>query len=247
MFCVGISYVKSVYKVDGETLHPTVRNEEWWMLRLVAAGALGIKKYGRYIYGTWSDNLKIPPTDSVILVGNGPGVLLEKNGEKIDKFDHVIRFNNYTTEGFEEYVGSKITLWSTYFRGILKPDMFNRVISIHERSTMPDTVDESFLIPSVFFNHSRKLVQDRVSFSSGFETDPHVILATSGFIIAHYLLEIVGVEKVHLVGFDHFSKENSRQHHYWMNKAFGRPREHNGDVESVMFAELEKAGRVEYL
>jgi hypothetical protein len=246
-FCVGISYVKSVNKVNGEPLHPTVRTEDWWINRLIAAGALGIKKYGKYIYGRWSDRLIIPPLDSVILVGNGPSVLDRKLGSEIDQFDHVIRFNNYTTEGYEDYVGSKTSLWSSHFRGVSNPSSFNRVISIHENATIPNTVESSFFIPRIFYNKSRKLVQDRVYLNSGFRVDPHVTLATSGFIIAHYLLEVIGVDKIHLIGFDHFSKANSKKHHYWIDKGFGKPKEHNGEVESMMFAELEEAQRVVYL
>ncbi len=44
---------------------------------------------------------------NVILVGNGKSVLDKKLGTDIDKFDIVVRFNNFQLEGFEEYVGSK--------------------------------------------------------------------------------------------------------------------------------------------
>ena len=47
----------------------------------------------------------------VIVVGSAPSVLDEKLGDKIDKFDVVIRFNAYEIEGFEEHVGTKQTIW----------------------------------------------------------------------------------------------------------------------------------------
>lgn len=44
---------------------------------------------------------------SVVVVANGPSVLLTEMGTKIDKFDRVIRVNNFRTKGFEKFVGSK--------------------------------------------------------------------------------------------------------------------------------------------
>jgi len=47
---------------------------------------------------------------SIILVGNSKNVLLQKRGQEIDKFDTVVRFNNFQLEGFEEYVGNKVDI-----------------------------------------------------------------------------------------------------------------------------------------
>jgi 2-polyprenyl-3-methyl-5-hydroxy-6-metoxy-1,4-benzoquinol methylase len=47
-----------------------------------------------------------------LLIGNGPSALARKAGKEVDSFDGVIvRFNNYTTKGFEEYVGSRTDIW----------------------------------------------------------------------------------------------------------------------------------------
>ncbi len=44
---------------------------------------------------------------SIILVGNGSSVLQSKRGQEIDKFDVIVRFNNFQLDGFVENVGSK--------------------------------------------------------------------------------------------------------------------------------------------
>lgn len=49
----------------------------------------------------------------VIIIGNSPSILNHKIGHKIDNYDIVIRINRCVTEGFEEYIGSKIDIWST--------------------------------------------------------------------------------------------------------------------------------------
>ena len=47
----------------------------------------------------------------ILIIANGPSVNKFQYGDIIDKFDNVIRINNYITDGFEEFVGSKITIW----------------------------------------------------------------------------------------------------------------------------------------
>jgi len=46
-----------------------------------------------------------------IIVGNGSSLLDKSNGDIIDSFDNVVRFNAYTIEGFEQHVGTKTTIW----------------------------------------------------------------------------------------------------------------------------------------
>lgn len=45
----------------------------------------------------------------LIVIGNGP--IPYPQGERIDKFDTVIRLSNYKIEGFEELVGTKTDIW----------------------------------------------------------------------------------------------------------------------------------------
>jgi hypothetical protein len=47
---------------------------------------------------------------STILVGNGRSLIGSRLGKKIDKFDTVIRMNNFVTEGFETDVGTKFDI-----------------------------------------------------------------------------------------------------------------------------------------
>ena len=47
----------------------------------------------------------------IILIGNAKGDISIKVGEKIDSFDEVIRFNRFTTENFEDAIGSRCTGW----------------------------------------------------------------------------------------------------------------------------------------
>jgi len=52
---------------------------------------------------------------SIIIVGNGEGVLDKKNGDLIDSFETVVRLGRYVTDGFEDFVGSKTDIISTIY------------------------------------------------------------------------------------------------------------------------------------
>jgi hypothetical protein len=248
-FVFSICHRPSVTTWQGENLHPSVFGETWWMLRIMRAGGSRIEKRGRYITGEWQPPLRIDPDAKVILVGNGPS-LLHAQGEEIDTFDEIVRFNDYQLAGFEQHVGTRTTLWSTFGRKQASPpeQRPDRVIWIHGESGQPGQIPrELYRIPLWFYHELRSSVQRRSWWMSGFAREPGHLLATSGLIVAAWLLQVVGVKKVTLAGFDHFSKEKSRQHHYWLPQSFGKPKEHDGAVEAVMFAELRDQGRVTYL
>lgn len=56
----------------------------------------------------------------IAIVGNGECALTNKNGKFIDSCDYVVRIKNFKTTGFEEYVGTKINIfsskWFSWFR-----------------------------------------------------------------------------------------------------------------------------------
>jgi len=51
---------------------------------------------------------------SVIVVGNGSGVLQKENGHLIDKFDCVIRLGSCKVKGYEKYIGTKTDIYCTH-------------------------------------------------------------------------------------------------------------------------------------
>lgn len=56
---------------------------------------------------------------NILLIGNGPAALSKEMGDAINSFEgEVCRFNNYKTEGFERYIGSRIDVWVTCERNV---------------------------------------------------------------------------------------------------------------------------------
>lgn len=265
-FIFSISYVPSVNTFKGENLHPTVHSENWWIMQIMKAGGSSIQKYGKYIMGAWLPRLVIPANSKVLLVGNGPSVR-QANGKVIDSYDEVIRFNTFhlidksedgkrIVKDWRPNVGSKTTLWSTFGKGTHeqikeRPD---RVIYIHgETGDYGYRAKEEYRLQKWFYNRIGESVRTRKEWLTGLKGDPwrptpqRELIASSGLLVAAWLLQVVQVDKLTLVGFDHFSKDKSKQHHYWLPGPFGRPKEHDGDVEQLMFADLANSGRVEYI
>lgn len=186
--------------------------------------------------------------ESVLLVGNGPSMTTRGDrGEWVDSFDQVIRFNWFAIRGFEKQVGTKTTLWSTFGRGSLPKDddqRPRRAVFIHgdKPKNFAYPVAEAWGVHREFFDEVRERVKTRSKIPA--ESRKKDLLPSSGLVVTLWLLEIHHVPKVDLVGFDHFSKKENGGHHYWINRVFGRPPEHDGDAEAEIFDELEADGRI---
>lgn len=256
-FVFSISHVPSVNKWKGEGLHPTVHSEQWWIIQIMKAGGLSIAKSGRYLTGTWGTPLRIDKGKSVILVGNGPSIM-KADGSKIDAFDEVVRFNEIHLEDkYAGHTGRKLTLWSTFGKGMhtkIAQPYPERVLYIHgETGDYGYKAKEEYKLPRWYYSHVGDCVRARREWEDGLTGDPwrptpeRELIATSGLLVASYLLHVVGVPQITLVGFDHFSKKETRQHHYYNPGPFGRPKEHDGDIEALMFKNLKDKGRIVYM
>lgn len=64
---------------------------------------------------------------NILLIGNGPAALSKEMGDAINSFDgEVCRFNNYKTEGFEQYVGSRTDIWVTCEKNIVQMEKVHK-------------------------------------------------------------------------------------------------------------------------
>jgi|688.fasta_scaffold04801_7 hypothetical protein len=49
----------------------------------------------------------------ICIIGNGVGSIRKENGKFVDSCDEVVRIKNFETRGFEKYIGSKTTIYSS--------------------------------------------------------------------------------------------------------------------------------------
>ncbi len=186
----------------------------------------------------------INPEATCVLVGNGPSVTGSGLGRLIDAHDEVVRFNNYAVAGFEKDVGTRTTLWSTFGKGTkpISGEAAKRAIFIHGDSGNPTLpMEATYRIERRFYEAMRKELRQVSCHRNAAKINP-----TSGFLVTRWLLEC-GVKRLHLAGFDHFTKHASSKHHYWNDKAFGRPYDHDGDAEARLLQPYVRMGRLRYL
>lgn len=56
-FIFSISYVDSIYKIDNETLHPTVKKKSWWLNKIRDFAIDLHEDFSGYIHGRWDQFL----------------------------------------------------------------------------------------------------------------------------------------------------------------------------------------------
>ncbi|MES2737226.1 MAG: glycosyltransferase family 29 protein [Verrucomicrobiota bacterium] len=189
--------------------------------------------------------LLIPASSRVILVGNGPSLMTQRLGHKIDAFDEVVRFNQFRCQEFERHSGTKTTIYCTFGRGMLPGDLNQRpskVILTHEKAKCAYPAAWTYPVPAKFYNALRAEIK-----AASAKPNAADLLPSSGFLVARWLLDTGQAECITLTGFDHFTKNNDKRHHYWIPGNFGRPKEHDGDVEAELLTMYCQQGRIEYL
>lgn len=176
---------------------------------------------------------------TVAVIGNGPGVLAREAGDRLEACDLVCRFNDFRTDGFERYVGSRTDLWVCHASSMhLKAmDRFPAVLLAN---------------PSPNHDHHRRVVTRflRRALSAGaaplfVDLDtvanlrrftgvlPAASHPSTGLIALYWLLGQGARPLVH--GFDNFS---AARHHYGDGEKFRRGKWHSPFAERVAFWKL---------
>jgi hypothetical protein len=187
----------------------------------------------------------VAPGESCVLVGNGPSLLAGDKGPLIDAFEQVVRFNTFKTAGLEPHTGSKTTLWATFGRGTLPQDGVRpaRILMVHQGGSVPYDPAAIWRIPSAYYDARRAEIQAATAREG---KEKAGLIPSTGYLSARWLLEH-GAQKLTLAGFDHFSRAARGQHHYWDQRAFLPPPEHDGEAEARLLLPFIEAGRLSYL
>lgn len=173
---------------------------------------------------------------SIVVVSNAPCLKGSGLGEIIDSFDDVVRFNAFSTKGFEQDVGTKTTIWSRFHRLEKRPQLASgtRRLSRHypKNKRHAAVVAGCELIPLQINEWCKKQIWQKEEFVS------------SGLLVFAYLLEEYSV--MHAAGFyrsDLSQKAFAR--HYWQPKRKGKnPKGHQPTKEKILFDRWVEEGRI---
>jgi hypothetical protein len=192
---------------------------------------------------------------SLLIVGNGEGVLEKQNGKVIDSFDTVVRLGRYVTEGYEKYVGEKTDIISTIF---WKLDL-DRLKKSKVILSVPINLQESFKESELYISNEYKDYKDNIIYVNnesdikGLEKMYTDILPpfegidkvnfSLGYKTIYFLRKLYPGKKIYTTGFDFFKTS-----WYWK-------KDHNRDDsnmhpyiwERLWYSKMKKIGEINEL
>jgi len=170
---------------------------------------------------------------SIIIVGNGTSILDKLNGDKIDAFDTVLRFNSFKIKGHEKHTGTKTDIWFTVNSAhASRIDAFREVV-IHSWQW---NADKCKIYQNLHEKRndctktSREFVREKIDLKS----------PSTGIIAIHMMLE--RYDKVVITGFDWWGRED---HHYGDKEKRGSL--HDPNKEHEIIKELINKNKVIFL
>ena len=186
----------------------------------------------------------------VLVIGNAPYNKKNKKGNVINQYDKVVRFNSFSTEGHEDYIGSKVTDW-------VVSDSYCILEKKHFLKTMKKypNVNLKIILPAVFSNNvdklSRELPEDIFDKAEILIQDENIIVdkqynfgrrwpSTGILAIYNYLNHF---DKINIAGFNHFDPTEKTIHYYEKRKQIG----HQHNLEKKIVDDLVEKGRIERL
>ncbi len=168
------------------------------------------------------DNLlyKYTKNKSIAIVGNSPSGIGLKQGKEIDNHDIVIRFNNYSLQGYEEDYGKQTDIWmrnggSDINRRSNVSDFGQVVLSVDYRHF---ELNES-IVEFINENTNKGIIITGIPSESFFELykTSRISWPTAGLIIFWYLKKYGLVKKIDLYGYSFLNKKNTEDFHYYKN------------------------------
>lgn len=183
---------------------------------------------------------------SIIIVGNGTSLLDSENGNLIDSYDVVLRFNMFEIAGYEKYVGTKTDIWYSVIG--LNKKSFRASIPYSKIYWMSWewNVDsdkkyqeycEFFKEKNIYVEKVSKEVQDEIV--DYFELKKYKSFS-SGIFGIWTMLKLY--KNVTITGFDWWHRQ---LHHYSDN--YPRGHMHNPSIEFSMINKLILENKVKFL
>lgn len=178
---------------------------------------------------------------SFAVVGNAPTILDYENGEKIDSYDVVVRFNRATTDGMESKIGHRTEILVT-----------NASNSRKMAPPPSETVNPRCLVTYISPEFSTNLQiddfadwvedlpilltfgPDLFNLPAKFRTRP----LTSGTYFLFMILRMLTVEKLFVTGFTMFGAGGGASGKYYQDNRSGVGTFHDLDLEAEVFADL---------
>lgn len=175
---------------------------------------------------------------SVAIVGNSSSIRSWNNGEKIDSYDLVVRFNRAYTKGVEEHVGSRTdVLFSNYMNSLERSPSPSEILNpkcVVVLVRPKRTLDFTKLIEWIGdIPYAISLQPDIFGVSIG----PRTRNFTLGTYALYTILSLFQLNKLFLTGFTMFGQTAGGGADYFLSKETVGSY-HDLDTEAAVFAEV---------
>jgi len=183
---------------------------------------------------------------NIIIVGNSPDLLQQKNGELIDSFDYVLRMNEFETDGFEDYVGARTDIYGVAWATPKKKDFasFDHVIY--------------YTGPHNFYKYKRAHnvdvigIKDYDLMNKDMDFDDVLTQPSMGISMIWYLLKYYPNFEMTITGFDFFGLKHNHHEagHYYSQERYPYERfliNHNPQKEMNYVNNLIKENKITQL
>lgn len=182
-------------------------------------------------------------SNKIIIVGNGSSVLDKQNGELIDSFENVLRFNKYAINGFEKNVGTKTNIWFNVLKISLYKNNWRLRVNYDEiYFYYRFNGDVKWYEQYLNYYKNTKISVKKIKESEVHKNMPKGvrIIPSSGLAAILNFINIYG--KVCITGFDWWEKEKN---HYYDNSA--RAPVHNPQIEKQIIYNLRDQNKIEFI
>ncbi len=139
---------------------------------------------------------------TIILVGNGPSLLDNKNGSKIDSFDTVLRFNLYNTDKHSEYTGVKTNIWFTVSNVRITK---RKVDEVYFHCWYKDKETHPYYLKLQEYFDNTKVISEDLLTEMRRHFDTKYGMFSTGMIAIYVMLK--QYKQITLTGFDWWNKE----------------------------------------
>jgi len=190
-------------------------------------------------------------SESILIIGNGESILKNKIGSLINKFENIVRINNYRILSYEEFLGNKTTIWfNGANQGLIKREKFpnNIIISIPSEVLSKKTDINTFIKKRIRTNRFKYLSLKKIK---EYEQKVGHNRLTTGCYSIMWALD--NFKNIYIYGFDFFI--NSKGHYFdnkivrsiKNNNLIKKGYKHNNNLEKKYITNLIKQKKVHKL
>lgn len=191
--------------------------------------------------------------NEIIIVGNGTSLLQKENGSLIDSFSNIVRFNMFSINNYQQYVGERTTHWATcvyrkdinaQFNNDFRYTLNLKKLFLH---TWEWNLEKNALFKHFSEHPTYKNIIQNTKIEDIIEIQEYVgnkdyFPYSTGAIVTWLLSK--EFKMLHLTGFDWWNTPEN-QHHYHNKEIRGTL--HQPHIEKKFFDKLESEGKLKFL